>query len=142
LSDLILHACSLTNSPKRDGVSTTAHLRGLRFQPAARNQKPIVRPVTGQPRHTRTWCGRSPAQRDRAPAQVVQFAHDCTARLHSATKLSRVSSWCQLRVKHGSSEHVRCTSASPLNPDDLERRPNCPRRAKSGHLRSREAHRR
>src|SRR6476469_7512798 len=35
----------------------------------------------------------------------------------------------------GRSEHVRCTSASPLNPDDLERRPNRPRRARSGHRR-------
>ena len=30
-----------------------------------------------------------------------------------------------LWVRSGSSEHVRCTSASSLRPDDLERRPKC-----------------
>ena len=34
-------------------------------------------------------------------------------------------------VRRGRSKLVRCTSASLLNPDDLERRPNGPRRARS-----------
>ena len=40
-----------------------------------------------------------------------------------------------LRVKRRRSSDVRCTSASPLSPDDLERRPECLQRARSGRAR-------
>ena len=46
----------------------------------------------------------------------------------SGSNLQR--STCRLRVRRGRSENVRCASASPLNPDDLEPRPNCPRATK------------
>ena len=45
---------------------------------------------------------------------------------------------CPVWVRRGRSEHVRCTSASPLNTDDMKRRPNCPRRAKNGDQPARE----
>ena len=40
-----------------------------------------------------------------------------------------------LWVRRGRSEHVRCTSPSPLSSDDLERRQECLKRANSGYSR-------
>ena len=45
---------------------------------------------------------------------------------------SRIDRPRLVRVRHGSSEHVRGRSASPLSPDNLGRRPECLRRAKTG----------
>ena len=40
---------------------------------------------------------------------------------------------CLQWVKRGCSDDVRSTSASPLNSDDLKRRQECLRGARSGH---------
>src|ERR1700738_619078 len=72
------------------------------------------------------------------PRHGVELLHErgiaCLRRRDDVT-LSAVSkpvsrpTQSPFRVRRGRSEHVHCTSPSSLNPDDLERRSKCPRRA-------------